>query len=85
MKLLKLFRQIILFVLPNFNFCPSLCLPLKMFVRTTKIIHIESFKDKDSSIVIPIIVEWFCRVHLQVFLQPSIFDSQQFFANQATS
>ena len=55
MKLLKLFKQNVIFVLPHFKFCPSLCLLLKMFVRTAKIIYNESFKDKDSSITIQII------------------------------
>ena len=40
---------------------------LKTFVRTAKIIPNESFKDKDSSIAMQIIVAWFCRVHLQVY------------------
>ena len=52
-----------------------------MLVRTASIVRKESLKDKGSSIAMQIMVFWFCRVHLQVFLQPIGFDSQHFFEN----
>ena len=48
---------------------------LKIFVRTAKRIHNETFKDK----------VWFSRAHLQVFLKSINFDSQRFFVNEEPS
>ena len=55
---------------------------LKKLVRNAKMIYNGLLKDKDSWIAMQIMIVWFCRVHLQIILQPSNFDSQlHFFAN----